>query len=93
MSKVFRITFDKIPLDSIKLSSDIIIQESIPEHRLRVENFAKDIAENGLQRPIVVLKQLNGEFKLIEGYNCYMACKSVGWKEIDCRIHADARAK
>lgn len=42
MSKVFRITFDKIPLDSIKLKQDIVIQQSTPEHRLRVENLAED---------------------------------------------------
>ena len=93
MSKVFRITFDKIPLESIKLAPDIVLQQSTPEHRLRVENLAQDISKNGLQKPIVVLQQLNGEFKLIEGYHRYNACKSLGWEVIDCRIHIDARAK
>jgi len=93
MSKVFRVTFDKFSLDSIKLDPAIVEQQSTPEHKSRTEKLAQDIHEKGLKDPIVVLKQLKGEFKLIEGYHRYMACKSLGWKEIDCRIHNDARAK
>ena len=66
MSPVFGITFGKIPLNSIKLDPDIVLKQSIQEHKARVENLAQDISKNGLHTPIVVLQQLNGEFKLIE---------------------------
>ena len=73
--------------DSIKLYEDILQkQQADPCHMKRVKALAKDISKNGLQKPIEVLHLQNGEYKLMEGYHRYMACKLLGWKEIECYV-------
>jgi ParB family chromosome partitioning protein len=89
MSKEKTIRF---PIDSIRLYEDILQkQQADPCHMERVKVLAEDISKNGLQKPIVVLHLQNGEYKLMEGYHRYMACKSLGWKEIECSVKESIR--
>lgn len=45
--------------------------------RDELAELAEDIAENGLQEPIVIA-EINGEWMLVDGRNCLAACKLAG---------------
>ena len=61
----------------------------IPSHRKArgsIEELANSIKELGLLNPITI----TSDFALVAGYHRYLACKSLGWKEIPTvTIHVD----
>lgn len=61
----------------------------IPSHRKvrgSIEELANSIKELGLLNPITI----TSDFALVAGYHRYLACKSLGWKEIPTvTIHVD----
>ena len=61
----------------------------IPSHRKtrgNIEQLANSIKELGLLNPITI----TSDFALVAGYHRYLACKSLGWKEIPTvTIHVD----
>ena len=61
----------------------------IPSHRKTrgsIEELANSIKELGLLNPITI----TSDFALVAGYHRYLACKSLGWKEIPTvTIHVD----
>ena len=61
----------------------------IPSHRKTrgsIEELANSIKELGLLNPITI----TSDFTLVAGYHRYLACKSLGWKEIPTvTIHVD----
>ena len=92
MCPAFLIRFEKVPIDSILVIKEIIEKQANPHDTQKVKALAEDISKNGLKKPIVLLHLPNGEYKLIEGYHRYIACKSLGWKEIECRIQTEVKS-
>lgn len=52
---------------------------------VEVREMADSIKEHGLLQPIVVRPNEN-HFEIIAGCRRYLACKSLGWKQITCHV-------
>jgi ParB family chromosome partitioning protein len=77
----------RLPIDSIRLHEDTLQKQQANSHDTeKVKDLAENISKNGLQEPIRVILRQDGKYLLIEGYHRYMACKLLGWKEIECRV-------
>jgi ParB-like chromosome segregation protein Spo0J len=71
--------FDTLPID------EIIVGERRREDFGDIEGLASSIAKFGLFHPIVVDDQNN----LVAGERRLIACKSLEWREIPCRLFRD----
>lgn len=52
---------------------------------VEVKEMADSIKEHGLLQPILVRPKEN-QFEIIAGCRRYLACKSLGWKQITCNV-------
>lgn len=77
----------RFSIDSIRLHEDSLrTLQADPCYMKKVKDLAEDISKNGLKEPIELLHLQDGGYQLIEGYHRYMACKLLGWKEIECHV-------
>ncbi|PWU81072.1 MAG: hypothetical protein DLM72_08835 [Candidatus Nitrosopolaris wilkensis] len=78
-SRFFGVIED-LNLSEIKLSSYNFRVSDVVE-----ESLADCIRQHGLLQPIVVRPKEN-HFEIIAGCRRYLACKSLGWKQITCHV-------
>lgn len=59
------------------------IRQRISDESIR--ELAQSIAQDGLLQPIGVVEK-NAKYEIIFGHRRYLACKSLGWRDIEARI-------
>lgn len=77
-----RMDFAYLPLDDIDVS-ELNVRRNNPNEG--IEELASSIKQIGVQQPVVVFKE-GTRYKLIIGQRRYLACKSIGEKEIPALI-------
>ncbi len=61
---------------------DIVIGERIRTSDTDLDTLVASIRQVGLIQPIVI----NEDYELLSGYRRLMACKTLGWSEIEARV-------
>ncbi|MBD3383306.1 hypothetical protein GF407_00125 [candidate division KSB1 bacterium] len=61
---------------------DIIIGDRIRTSDIELDALVDSIRKAGLIQPVVI----NENYQLLSGYRRLMACKDLGWSEIDVRM-------
>ncbi len=61
---------------------DIVIGDRIRTSDIKLEALVDSIRKVGLIQPVVI----NENYQLLSGYRRLMACKDLGWSEIDVRM-------
>jgi ParB family transcriptional regulator, chromosome partitioning protein len=64
-----------------RIKEDRNIRDATPE----VGELAMSIRQKGLLQPIVV-RPVEGYFKIVAGNRRFRACKSLGWRKISCHV-------
>ncbi len=68
-------------IDILKIKQSKNIRQIVPD----IDELAKSIEQKGLLQPILV-RIMDGYFKVVAGNRRYCACKALGWKKIACHI-------
>jgi ParB family transcriptional regulator, chromosome partitioning protein len=61
---------------------DIVIGDRIRTSDIKLDALVDSIRKVGLIQPVVI----NEKYQLLSGYRRLMACKDLGWSEIDVRM-------
>ena len=79
---------NSVPMDirKIKLSNIAPNPNNARKNSANINALSQSIAAIGLHQPIVVRPVGNGKYVVVAGMRRYLACQSLQWDEIECKV-------